>query len=145
MSSGNSVEAMLFNRAKDHLSDEDLQRIVEEGEEASETATNAATLASGLAYLLMADGNQETPAGNFQDEHEVSSALLLFAHVFEHLAVRIHLGCDGNFLLRQRVREASERARAASEGARAASEGGTGISLVAPSTRAKRSVPSTDQ
>ena len=82
--SGNASDLLhgLFDRARDNLSDDDLESLSIAGDTAQSTVRHLADLCETLGCLILGDGN--TPGvstGGFQDAHSVASLLFLLGSV----------------------------------------------------------------
>jgi hypothetical protein len=76
----------LMLRAGPHLTADELKSLGQLDDQARVLASNASTVAEGIACIVAFDGQTTVGAGNFQRAGEVASLLVVFAGVFDAIA-----------------------------------------------------------
>ena len=94
---------LLLQRAMPNLSRADLLALLDESHDAERIAERAATVANGVACLVMADADASgLHAGNFQDGPEVAELVLYFADTFKLLAGLARIGAEASASLEEK-------------------------------------------
>lgn len=100
---GCSVLGLLFTRARDHLTEPELQHLAGAWIHAQEIARLSSVVANGVGCLVGGDASQgagRIRSGNFSDDgHEVADLLWHFASVFSHIDGLLSVGSDAACLL----------------------------------------------
>lgn len=81
----------LFDRARPNLTAAELQALSGCDEPVGRMLDGISSLCSGLACLVMADGDGKAPAGNFQSASDVPELLLTVASIAEHASALMRL------------------------------------------------------
>lgn len=93
MNSMQNILLGLFEKAKDRMSEGELQEVSCLTELAADEAQRISDLCMGLGCLVSTDGlNRGAPAGNFQDAGSVSSLLFSLSHSLDVIAAMAKLG-----------------------------------------------------
>lgn len=111
MSKDLNILTTLWEKAKDHLSDDELEKVANLDEHASFLASNLSNVVEEIGCMVATKNNVENTAGGFKTSADVSTLLFSISKQIDYIGGLFHLATEANYRLnKDRLNKAERKA-----------------------------------